>query len=153
MVALAAGMVSCATTPISTLTTAVKPTRIEKVRTTAYTHNEGSGGRNAIGRRLASAGIKSAASDWSRFPLGTHFRVLGTKDEYMIDDYGGALVGTNTIDLYHPSKLEMRRWGVRRVDIEVLHWGSDGESLRVLRPRKGTSCARRMIASLERKSM
>jgi 3D (Asp-Asp-Asp) domain-containing protein len=123
------------------------------VRTTAYTHNEGSGSRNAVGRRLASVGIKSAASDWSRFPIGTHFRIVGTKDEYMIDDYGGALVGTNTIDLYKPSRLEMRRWGVRKVDIEILAWGSEVESLKVLRPRKNTSCARRMIASLEKKKM
>lgn len=143
---------SCAIAPNAT-TTAAKPGRVQKVRTTAYTHNEGSGARNAVGRRLASAGIKSAASDWSRFPLGTHFRILGTKDEYMIDDYGGALVGTNTIDLYQPSRLEVRRWGVRQVDIEVLHWGSDSESLRILRPRKSTRLARRMIASLESKNM
>src|SRR3954471_20999078 len=124
-------LASCATAPVATTTTAEKPARVQRVRTTAYTHNEGSGSRNAMGRRLASAGIKSAASDWSRFPVGTHFRVLGTKDEYMIDDYGGALIGTNTIDLFQPTKLEMRRWGVRHVDIEVLHWGSDAESLRL----------------------
>jgi hypothetical protein len=47
----------------------------------------------------------------------------------------------------------MRRWGVRHVDIEVLHWGSDSESLRVLRPRGKTNCARRMIASIEKKEM
>jgi 3D (Asp-Asp-Asp) domain-containing protein len=122
---------------------------IRTVRTTAYTHDEGSGSRNAIGRRLASAGIKSAASDWSRFPVGTHFRIVGTKDEYMIDDYGGALVGTNTIDLYTPSRAVMHRWGVRRVQIEILHWGSDAESLHVLRPRNNTRLAKRMIASLE----
>ena len=76
---------------------------------------------------------------------------MQTGDEHVIDDYGGALVGTNTIDLYKPSRLEMRRWGVRHVDIEVLRWGSDEESLKVLRPRKGTRLARRMIASLEKK--
>lgn len=69
----------------------------------------------------------------------------------MIDDYGGALVGTNTIDLYTPSRAAMRRWGVRHVQIEILHWGSDGESLHVLQPRKNTRLARRMIASLESK--
>lgn len=145
-------LVSCETAP-TIVTGAPGPTGVRTVRTTAYTHNEGSGSRNAVGRRLASVGIKSAASDWSRFPLGTHFRLAGTKDEYMIDDYGGALVGTNTIDLYKPSRLEMRRWGVRQVNIEILAWGSEVESLKVLRPRKGTSCARRMIASLEKKKM
>ena len=150
--ALAGGLsvllVSCATGPAPT---ASKTHRIPNVRTTAYSHNEGSGSRNAIGGRLASGRVKSAASDWSRFPLGTKFRIVGTLDEYIIDDYGGALVGTNTIDLYKPSMLEMRRWGVRHVDIEVLEWGSDEESLKVLRPRKGTRLGRRMIASLEAK--
>ncbi|HEV8185367.1 MAG TPA: 3D domain-containing protein [Chthoniobacterales bacterium] len=144
-------LVSCATSPNTSATAKVAPDRFRKVRTTAYTHNEGSGSKNAIGRRLSGAGIKSAASDWSRYPLGTRFRIAGTNDEYVIDDYGGALVGTNTIDLYKPSMLEMRRWGVRHVDIEVLRWGSENESLRVLRPRKSTRLARRMIASLESK--
>lgn len=146
---VSATLVSCATAP-STVSTATASHR-QKVRTTAYTHNEGSGSRNAIGRRLASAGLRSAASDWSRFPLGTHFRICDSGDEYIIDDYGGALIGTNTIDLYKPSKLEMRRWGVRHVNIEVLRWGSDEESLKVLRPRKGAHSIRRMIAAIENK--
>lgn len=150
--ALASLLVSCAVAPTAS-TTVAKTGRIQKVRTTAYTHNEGSGARNAIGRRLAGGKVRSAASDWSRFPLGTKFRVLGTTDEYIIDDYGGALVGTNTIDLYKPTRLEMRRWGVRHVDIEVLEWGSSDESLKVLRPRKGTRLARRMIASLGKKNL
>ena len=61
--------------------------------------------------------------DWSRFPLGTRFRIVGTRKEYVIDDYGTALIGTNTIDLYKPSRLEMKRWGVRKVDIDIVHWG------------------------------
>ena len=151
--ALASLLCSCATAPapVANLATAVKPTRLQKVRTTAYTNNEGSGSKNAMGKRLSNAGIKSAASDWSRFPLGTRFRVVGSGEEYVIDDYGGALIGTNSIDLYKPSKLEMRRWGVRHVDIEVVRWGSEEESLKVLRPRKGARIVRRMIASLENK--
>ncbi|MGI8819723.1 MAG: 3D domain-containing protein [Chthoniobacterales bacterium] len=152
--ALASLLVSCAAAPVastSTTAAAAKNRRIQKVRTTAYTHNEGSGGQNAIGHRLAGGRLKSAASDWSRYPLGTRFRVLSTGDEYVIDDYGGALVGTNTIDLYKPTTLEMRRWGVRHVDIEVIEWGSDEESLKVLRPRRFTRLGRRMIASLESK--
>ncbi len=148
---LASLLVSCAATTTTPVASASVSAKVRKVRTTAYCQHEGSGSKNAIGRRLAGAGIKSAASDWSRYPLGTRFRIAGTNDEYIIDDYGGALVGTNTIDLYKPSKLEMRRWGVRHVDIEVLRWGSEDESLRVLRPRKGTRLARRMIASIESK--
>ncbi len=148
--ALACLLASCAVTPVATHT-AAPARKIHKVRTTAYTHTEGSGARNAIGGRLAAGKIRSAASDWSRYPLGTKFRVLGTDDNYIIDDYGGALVGTNTIDLYKPTSLEMRRWGVREVEIEVVEWGSDAESLRVLRPRSRTTLGRKMIASLERK--
>ena len=151
-----AAAVSCL---VSCETAAVKPASstpavaapVQKVRTTAYTHSEGSS-RNAIGSRLSSGDVKSAGSDWSRFPLGTRFRVVQTGQEYVIDDYGGALVGTSTIDLYKPSRGEMNRWGVRHVDIEILHWGSEVESLKVLKPRKGSRIVRRMVASLENKS-
>lgn len=90
----------------------------------------------------------SAASDWSRYPLGTRFKIVGTNEEYIIDDYGTALVGTNTIDLYKPTRLEMKRWGVRQVDIDVLQWGSREQSLKVLAPRKKHAQVRRMIAAL-----
>lgn len=148
--------VSCETSaPVASKAVPSKPAastgRFQKVRTTAYTHNEGTGGRNALGRRLSSGSVKSAASDWSRFPLGTRFRVGGTVDEHVIDDYGGALIGTNTIDLYKTSKSAMRRWGVRQVEIEILRWGSDSESLKVLRPRHRARIVRRMIAGLEKK--
>ncbi|MDQ6860353.1 MAG: 3D domain-containing protein [Verrucomicrobiota bacterium] len=125
-------------------------TGVRKIKTTAYTHTESGGGTNAIGQRLSSGRLKSASCDWSRYPLGTRFRVLSSGDEYVIDDYGGALVGTNTIDLYKPSRLEMQRWGVRHEDIEILHWGSTDESLKVLRQRRGIGRVRRMIAGLER---
>ena len=149
LVGFATLLASCATetAPASKRTSG----RVQKVRTTAYTHSEGSGGRNAIGGRLAGGNVKSAAADWSRFPLGTRFRVLSTGDEYIIDDYGGALIGTNTIDLYKTSRAAMNRWGVKHVEIEILRWGSVEQSLSVLRSRKGARIARRMIASLEKK--
>jgi 3D (Asp-Asp-Asp) domain-containing protein len=125
--------------------------RISNIRTTAYTHTERGGHRNAIGKRLSGSNVLSAASDWSRFPLGTRFQIVGTQDRYVIDDYGGALVGTNTIDLYKTSRKAMRAWGVRRVDIEILEWGSKQQSLTVLMPRKKNGLVRRMIAGLEAK--
>jgi hypothetical protein len=93
----------------------------------------------------------SAASDWSRFPLGTHFRIASTNEEYVIDDYGIALVGTDTIDLYKPSRLGMKRWGVRYVDIDILQWGSEEQSLKVLTPRAKHRCVRQMVSALEKK--
>jgi len=125
---------------------------MQKVRTTAYTHTEKGGRHNALGTYLSGRHVLSAASDWSRFPLGTRFRIVDTSEEYVIDDYGTALVGTNTIDLYKTSRLEMKRWGVRNVDIDILQWGSDTQSLKVLAPRAKHPQVRQMIASLHKKA-
>ena len=125
--------------------------RISNVRTTAYTHTERGGRHNAIGKPLSGQNQISAAADWSRFPLGTRFQIVGTQERYVIDDYGGALVGTNTIDLYKTSHREMRQWGVRRVNIDIIEWGSKQQSLKVLTPRKRNGLVRRMIAGLEAK--
>jgi 3D (Asp-Asp-Asp) domain-containing protein len=122
------------------------------VRTTAYTRIEKGGRRNALGKYLSGRHVMSAASDWSRFPLGTRFRICSTREEFVIDDYGTALVGTSTIDLYKPTKLEMKRWGVRNVDIDILQWGSEEQSLKVLGPRMKHQTVRRMIAGLQKKS-
>ena len=119
--------------------------RMEKVRTTAYTHTE----KGALVGTLTTIVVAVALS--SRFPVGTRFRIVDTKDEYIIDDYGTALVGTNTIDLYKTSRLEMRRWGVRHVDIDILRWGSEEESLRVLGPRMKHRSVRQMVTALEKK--
>src|SRR5207248_11620964 len=127
--------------------------RMPNVRTTAYTRIEKGGHRNALGKYLSGRHVMSAASDWSRFPLGTRFRIVDTKEEYIIDDYGTALIGTSTIDLYKPTKLEMKRWGVRNVDIDILRWGSEEESLKVLGPRAKHATVRRMIAGLQKKSV
>ena len=113
--------------------------RLHRVRTTAYSRGENGGRQNALDARLSSRHVMSAASDWSRFPLGTHFRIVGTNEEYVIDDYGTALVGTSTIDLYKRSRLAMKRWGVRHVDIDILEWGSEEQSLKVLDPASQTS--------------
>jgi 7,8-dihydro-6-hydroxymethylpterin-pyrophosphokinase len=74
-----------------------------------------------------------------------------TAEEYVIDDYGTALVGTNTIDLYKPTRLEMKRWGVRHVDIDILQWGSDEQSIKVLAPRAKHRTPRRILLALVNK--
>src|SRR3954451_10142792 len=144
-------LVSCAEQP-KAVTSHSSSHRMAKVRTTAYSRGEDGGRRNAIGKSLSGGHVMSAASDWSRFPLGTRFRIVGTTDEYVIDDYGTALIGTNTIDLYKPSRLEMKRWGVRNVDIDILQWGSSEQSLKVLAPRAHHKSVRRMIAGLKKPS-
>ena len=127
--------------------------RMPNVRTTAYTRIEKGGHRNALGKYLSGRHVMSAASDWSRFPLGTRFRIVDTKEEFIIDDYGTALIGTGTIDLYKPTNLEMKRWGVRNVDIDILQWGSEEQSLKVLGPRAKHQTPRRMIAALQKKNV
>ena len=93
MSALALLGASCTTQP-KTASTLARPQRVCKVRTTAYTHTEAGGRNNAVGTRLSGKNVMSAASDWSRWPLGTKFRIVGTDDVFKIDDYGSALIGT-----------------------------------------------------------
>ncbi len=145
---LASLVVGCATQSRPSLATA---RHMPHVRTTAYTHTERGGRNNALGSRLSGRHVMSAASDWSRFPLGTRFRIADTNEEYIIDDYGTALVGTETIDLYKLSRLDMQRWGVRHVDIDILEWGSEAQSLKVLVPRSKHRCVQQMITALEKK--
>jgi 3D (Asp-Asp-Asp) domain-containing protein len=125
--------------------------RMSNVRTTAYTKAEKGGRKNALGKYLSGRHVMSAAADWSQFPLGTRFRICSTREEFIIDDYGTALVGTSTIDLYKPTKLEMKRWGVRNVDIDILQWGSEEKSLQVLGPRMKHAQVQKMVASLQKK--
>jgi 3D (Asp-Asp-Asp) domain-containing protein len=110
------------------------------VRTTAYTHSEDDhivyGNKNAAGTDLRyTRGVRSAAADWSFYPLGTTFRIKGLPYLYVVDDYGSALTGTGTIDLYKPSKDVMNLWGRRNVEVQVVRWGSFARSAAVLAKR------------------
>lgn len=123
------------------------------VRTTSYSHMEnepGAYGRlNAIGTTLKHGQVRSAAADWSRYPVGTTFKIKGLPYTYVIDDYGSALVGTNTIDIYHPTLKAMRHWGSRDVEINIIHWGSWERTANLLRKRtKYGHCARMYYAVL-----
>ena len=126
---------------------------LQTVRTTAYTHTEDDhvqyANRNALGGRLKCGPIHSAAADWSRWPAGTIFRIRETGQIFEVDDYGWALAGTNTIDLYKPSRAAMNAWGVRRVTIENLQWGDPHRSLAILRQRMKYRHIRRMVDDLE----
>jgi 3D (Asp-Asp-Asp) domain-containing protein len=144
-------MASCATNTTVAPARTAKSNRMQQIRTTAYTRTEKGGHRNAVGMYLSGHNVMSAAADWSRFPFGTRFRIVETKEEYVIDDYGSALIGTGTIDLYKKTRLDMKTWGVRRVDIDILQWGSEDESLKILGPRAKHSSVRQMIIALQKK--
>lgn len=129
--------------------TYTKPSaRTRYVRTTAYSHMEnepGAPGRlTASGNILKYGSVRSAAADWSVYPLGTLFRIKGLPHTYVVDDYGSALVGTNTIDIFKPSLRLMNRWGTRKTEITVVKWGSYERSLYLLKGRRGYSHCRRM---------
>ena len=93
--------------------------------------------------------IGSAAADWSRWPVGTTFRVLSTGQTYRVDDYGWALAGRNTIDLYMANRNDMNNWGVRHEPIQVLHWGDPEQSLALLEARQSYKHCRRMALELQ----
>ncbi len=93
--------------------------------------------------------IGSAAADWSRWPAGTTFRILSTGQIYRVDDYGWALSGRNTIDLYMATPREMNSWGARTEPIQVLHWGDPQESYRLLQPHQASRHIRRMLLEIE----
>ncbi len=91
----------------------------------------------------------SAAADWSRWPAGTIFRLLSTGQIYRVDDYGWALAGRNTIDLYMATPNEMNAWGARSEPIQILKWGDSQESLRFLESHQSYRHIRRMVLELE----
>ena len=93
--------------------------------------------------------IGSAAADWSRWPAGTAFRLLSTGQIYKVDDYGWALSGRNTIDLYMATRGDMNTWGVRSEPIQILRWGDPQGSLQVLQGRQGHKHIKRMVLELQ----
>ncbi|NOX98678.1 MAG: hypothetical protein GXP30_02935 [Verrucomicrobia bacterium] len=182
MPAIQPAPVASADEPISTAlapqseTTKIAPTRAESraesarakqirksapsefvVRTTAYSHQERDSWK--YGKSNAAGGVlkhtedhRSAAADWSRFPLGTRFKIDGLPQEYVVEDYGSALVGSDTIDIYKPSLSSMKRWGTRHVGIKVLEWGSFSESERILKSRAGKAPhVRQMLEVIQQK--
>ncbi|MEO6739973.1 MAG: hypothetical protein ABIP20_06960 [Chthoniobacteraceae bacterium] len=130
-------------------------TQFQRVRTTAYTHTESDhlkhGRQTCIGTTLCSGPVHSAAADWSRWPVGTTFRILDTGEICKVDDIGWALSGRNTIDLYKPSRGAMNAWGTRVVNIEILNWGDDREALSLLRKRNKFAHVQRMVKDLDKR--
>lgn len=129
--------------------------RTRVVRTTAYTHYEADhliyGRKNAAGTTLRYSGqVRSAAADWSVYPVGTTFRIKGLPYLYVVDDYGSALVGTGTVDLYKPSKEVMNAWGRRNVELTIVRWGSQARSAEILKDRVHHAHCRQMFTSLIR---
>lgn len=129
--------------------------RTRLVRTTAYTCSEADhivyGSSNATGTPLRySDRVRSAAADWSFYPVGTVFRIAGMPQLFVVDDYGSALTTSGTIDIYTPNKAAMAEWGRREVEITVVQWGSFNRSAEILSKRTRYEHCRRMFANLVR---
>ncbi len=107
------------------------------------------GRKKVVKTEYVRPAIGSAAADWSRWPAGTYFRVLSTGQIYKVDDYGWALSGRNTIDLYMATTRDMNRWGVRQEPIQVLKWGDRASSLALLTPRQHYKHIQRMVLQLQ----
>jgi 3D (Asp-Asp-Asp) domain-containing protein len=146
-----AGLVSCSS---SSGGRTIAATRIGHVKTTAYTQSEADhkiyGATTAVGTQLKYGRTRSAATDWSVYPVGTQFQIEGEPYTYEVDDYGSALVGTNTIDLYKPDKTSMSSWGVRSVNIRVLRWGSFARSLAIMKPRTSNQHVKQMVQRIQK---
>ena len=106
-------------------------------------------GRRSRGESGRPPQIGSAAADWARWPAGTVFRLLSTGQNYRVEDYGWALSGRNTIDLYMANQREMNSWGARQETIEILQWGDPQESLQFLQRHQDYKHIRRMVLELE----
>jgi 3D (Asp-Asp-Asp) domain-containing protein len=129
--------------------------RTRMVRTTAYTCSEDDhliyGSRNATGTPLRYTNrVRSAAADWSFYPVGTAFRIKGLPYLYVVDDYGSALTGTGTIDIYKPDKEVMKLWGRRNVEITIVQWGSFTRSAEILSQRTKFPHCSQMLANIVR---
>jgi len=121
------------TTRVKTTTRVTKTTRLVK-RATAV---------------VKAPVIGSAAADWSRWPMGTTFRLLSTGQMYRVDDYGWALSGRNTIDLYMANSRDMNTWGARQETVQILQWGDPQQSLQFLQSHQDYKHIKRMVLELE----
>jgi hypothetical protein len=80
-------------------------------------------------------------------------RFEGESYVYQVDNYGSALVGTKTIDLYRRSKASLNQRCACNANIKVLKWGSFDQSLAIMKPRVGIKPhIRQMVSAIETRS-
>ena len=129
----------------------LQPFSMQQTRTVTRTTKRGTKTTRTVKRAVvvSKPRVGSAAADWSRWPAGTAFRLLSTGQVYRVDDYGWALAGRNTIDLYMSNQREMNSWGARQEAIQILQWGDPQESLQFLRRHQDYRHIKRMVLELE----
>lgn len=132
--------------------TPLQPFSMQETQTVTRTTKRSTKTTRSVKRAVAISKppqIGSAAADWSRWPAGTVFRLVSTGQNYRVEDYGWALSGRNTIDLYMANQREMNSWGAREETIEILKWGDPQESLLFLQRHQDYKHIRRMVLELE----
>jgi 3D (Asp-Asp-Asp) domain-containing protein len=84
-----------------------------------YTYGRLKGKPKEIGRTACGTKAKhgTIAADPRLFPFGTHLYVPGY-GVGTVEDVGGAIKGRH-IDVWFPTHAAARRWGVRRLKVEV----------------------------------
>ena len=92
---------------VSNSGSSLQPFSLEETRTTTTRVTKTTRGAKRAIAVTRKPKIGSAAADWSRWPVGTTFRLLSTGQIYRVDDYGWALSGRNTIDLYMATRSAM----------------------------------------------
>lgn len=133
-----------ATRVTTTLTTTTHVTKTGKTSTTTLRES-----KRTVAVSKVPPRIGSAAADWARWPVGTTFRLLSTGQMYRVEDYGWALSGRNTIDLYMANQRDMNAWGARQEPIQILHWGDSQQSLQILQSHAEHKHIKRMVLELQ----
>jgi 3D (Asp-Asp-Asp) domain-containing protein len=129
-------------------TTTVTTARVTK--TTKTTATTVKGAKRAVAVSKAPPRIGSAAADWSRWPVGTTFRLLSTGQIYRVEDYGWALSGRNTIDLYMANRQDMNSWGARQPSTSTSNeWCSSYKAAIRKRPHCNSSGARSIAPTFD----
>jgi len=79
---------------------------------------------------------RSIAANWADFPVGTIIRF--NNNNYTVEDYGSYVLKQHslpTIDLYVSNKREMKNWGVREMEAEIIQIGDYEKSAKILKNR------------------
>jgi len=124
------------------------------IRVTAYCPQEKDHikykNKSALGTDLVKN--HSIAADWSLLPVGTVLRF--NNNDYTIEDYGSYIMKKHslpTIDLYVSNQREMKNWGVREVEAEIIKWGDYEKSARILKDRLKYKHCRLMFSKIQEK--
>ena len=112
----------------------VRPTRVVRMKVTAYSPDQRSCGEFADGQTATlhsvwTNGMKLVAADTAVLPYGSMVSVPGYDNSRIVPvlDCGGAIKG-NRLDVLFGTHEAAREWGVRTVDVVV--WGyADGSPI------------------------